>query len=257
MHTRFTALLFGLVTASLAPAAFAQNDPVGAVIGTAANAANGVLGNSPGQGPRTPSVPSIGGPSARVPAAVRRLPPNAPRQLIRVTADGYMNLPLETFNTVRRVTPPPFDWTANGCSFGEVSGPFRDSFNRACNRHEFGYRNYGGRGLALDRTEARRTRIDDRLRDDLNGICRSEHRGLTETPCLVAAQAVYGAARSAGRSWFNTGNGRPPSVPTPSVPGFNNGANNGPIPGVQIPMLNGQPVVLPGLQQRKRAKTVL
>ena len=36
----------------------------------------------------------------------------------------------------------------------------RDAFDRACARHEFGYRNYGAGGLALDTTEGRRTRVD-------------------------------------------------------------------------------------------------
>lgn len=268
MRTTVSALSLALGVLSLAPAAMAQNDPINAVVNTAANAANGVLGNSPSS-PTTARTPSSRTPSTRPPAlpsVARPLPRNAPRQVLTLTADGYMNLPLETFLSVRRVQPPPFDWTANGCSFGEISGPFRESFNRACNRHEFGYRNYGGRGLALDRTEARRTRVDDRLRDDLNGICRHDHAGLTETPCLAAAQAVYAAARAAGSNWFMTGNGRPPSIPTPSVPGINNGQTNGPIPGVPIPGLgnppthtntfpipvpgvNGGQLPIPGLQQ--------
>ena len=53
----------------------------------------------------------------------------------------------------------------------------RDAFDRACARHEFGYRNYGAGGLALDTTEGRRTRVDDRLRDDLQGICHGQHQG--------------------------------------------------------------------------------
>lgn len=245
MRTHATALAATLAALTIAPHAPAQTvtgTPLDGVVGAAATAANGVLGNAP------PAQASSGGPSSRSRSRSRRartptlgtaLPANAPRQLLLVQADGYMNLPLETFNTMRQLHPPPFDWAADGCSFGEVSGPFRDAFNRACNRHDFGYRNYGGGGLALDVTEARRARVDDRLRDDLNGVCRGEFRGLTETPCLAAAQAVYGAARAMGGSWFTSRTGRPPSVPTPSVPGFNNGANRGPVPGVPLPGLGG------------------
>lgn len=223
-----------LAALMFAPAAFAQipQDPINGMIGTATNVAGGVLGNSPSGTTSSGSSRS----RSRTPALGTPLPANAPRQLIRIQADGYMNLPLETFQSMKRLSPPPFDWTSDGCSFGEISGPFRDSFNRACDRHDFGYRNYGGGGrLRLENTEARRTRIDDRLRDDLNGICRRDHSGLTETPCLALAQAIYAAARSQGRSWFTTGTGRPMQLPTPSVPGFNNGANQGPIPGLPIP----------------------
>ncbi len=252
MRTYVTAFSIGVAVAALAPAASAQQVPVDQVMGAATNAMNGVLGNAPSSGSsrsRSRATRTRGGVPLGTP-----LPANAPRQLLTLTADGYMNLPIETFHNMRAVHPPPFDWSADGCSFGEISGPFRDSFNRACNRHDFGYRNYGGTGLALDRTEGRRTRIDDRLRDDLNTICRSEHRGLLETPCLAAAQAVYAGARSMGRSWFQSGTGRPPQIPTPSVPGMNNGNNAGPIPGVPIPGIGGGqqspntfPVPVPGL----------
>lgn len=228
MRPSATALVFALSAAALAPSALAQN-PVGQAIGAATNVAGGALGNSPAGTPGRMRTPTLG----------TALSPNTPRTVLTLTADGYMNLPLETFNSMRNLHPPPFDWTADGCSFGEFSGPYRDSFNRACNRHDFGYRNYGGTRLRLDRTEARRRRVDDRLRDDLNGICRSEHRGLIETPCLLAAQAIYTAARSQGRSWFMTGTGRPMQIPTPSVPGMNRGANAGPIPGLPIPSPGG------------------
>jgi hypothetical protein len=245
-----------LVTVSLFPlSASAQSqDPVGAAIGLA----NGMFGNAPAgtstaSGNGTSPVATRSRSRARRPAANPAGAPlaaNAPRQILLTTADGYMNLPLETFQATRRLQPPPFDWSSDGCSFGELSGPFRESFNRACDRHSFGYRNYGGTGLALDRTEARRARIDDRLRDDLNGVCRGLHAGLMETPCLAAAQTVYAAARAQGSSWFMNGTGRPPSVPTPVVPGFNTGANQSPVPGVPLPGAgegnNGLPVPLPG-----------
>jgi hypothetical protein len=235
-----------LVAASLAPAAaLAQNqDPIGAAMGLA----NGVLGNSASGSSSSSRSRSRSRSRARTPATP--LSAGAPRQALVAAADGYMNLPLETFQATKRVQPPPYNWSSDGCSFGELSGPFRESFNRACDRHDFGYRNYGGTGLALDRTEARRTRVDDRLRDDLNGVCRSQHAGLTETPCLAAAQAIYATARSQGSSWFMTGTGRPMSVPTPAVPGFNTGANQSPIPGVPMPGGsqggNGLPMPIPG-----------
>ncbi|MFO0648766.1 MAG: phospholipase A2 [Polyangiales bacterium] len=252
MRTYVTAFTLGVAVAALSPTVSAQNVPIDQMVGAATNVMNGALGNSPA----TASSGRSRGRATRSrgTALGTPLPANAPRQLLVMTADGYMNLPLETFQNMRALHPPPFDWSADGCSFGEISGPFRESFNRACNRHDFGYRNYGGTGLALDRTEGRRTRIDDRLHEDLNAICRSEHRGLLETPCMAAAQAVYAGARSMGQSWFQSGTGRPPAIPTPAIPGMNNGASAGPIPGVPIPGIAGGqssqntfPVPVPGL----------
>jgi hypothetical protein len=235
MRTR-ACLAVALAVVTLPVFAPAQDSPTD-VVGAAQSALGGVLGNAPASpgGPRSRRGP-------RANSAATPLAANAPRMLILAVADGYMQLPLVTFQNLRGVRPPPFNWESRGCSFGEISGPFRDSFDRACARHEFGYRNYGAGGLALDPTEGRRTRIDDRLHEDLNGLCHGEHRGLTETPCMLAAQTVYAGARAAGRNWFFTGpSARPPSLPTPSLPGFNNGANAGPIPGLPIPGIPAQP----------------
>ena len=233
---------FAVVFAFTAPAmAQSAQDPIGSVVGGVANVAGGMLGNSPTSnattgrrgGTRAPAgIPGLPG----VPNPLGR---NAPRQVLRMAADGYMNLPLETFLTTRSLRPPPFDWNSNGCRFGEITGPYRDSFGRACHRHDFGYRNYGFGGLALETTEARRTRIDDRLRDDLNGICRSDHGGLQETPCVAAAQVLYATARATGQSWFFHNTPPPPSIPTPGIPGFHNGTNNGPLPGIPMPGAGG------------------
>ncbi len=250
-HLSLALALAAAAALAAPPVAHAQNNP-GDLMGAAQTAVNGMLGNAPAQ--------SGGGSRSRRRTRTRGvgtpLPANAPRALLVTTADGYMQLPLETFQNLRGVRPPPYNWESRGCAFGEISGPFRDSFDRACARHEFGYRNYGAGGLALDTTEARRTRIDDRLRDDLNGLCRSEHGGVLTTPCLAAAQTVYAGARAAGRNWFFQGPGaRPPTVPTPTLPGFNNGANAGPIPGVPVPGIPAQPtgntvpLPVPGMPQ--------
>ncbi len=232
-HVCVALALAGLSSPAVALAQDSPADPVGA----AQTAIGGLLGNAPPQRGSSRSRRRV----RHAPAATP-LSASAPRALLTATADGYMQLPLQTFQNLRGVRPPPYNWESRGCSFGEISGPFRDSFDRACARHEFGYRNYGAGGLALDTTEARRTRVDDRLRDDLTSLCHGEHRGLTETPCLLAAQTVYAGARAAGRNWFFTGpSARPPALPTPSLPGFNTGANAGPIPGVPLPGIPAQP----------------
>lgn len=252
MRTHLVLLSVTVSALSLCWAGLAQaqvpQDP-GGLMGAAQSAAQGVLGNSAGSN----SAPSSGRSRSRsrssaAPALGSPLPGNAPRSLIQTQADAYMNLPLETFHNMRRLQPPPFEWTANGCNFGEIALPFRESFNRACDRHDFGYRNYGHGRLQLDRTEARRTRIDDRLRDDLNGLCRRDHAGLTETPCLASAQAVYAAARATGGPQFMSGAAPPPAIPTPAIPGMGGNQNPNPIPGVPLPGL--------GPSERNRTTTV-
>ena len=246
-------LAVSLVVFAFAAPVIAQSNPLGTVVGGVTNAANGMLGNSPagasggrrghGHAPAARGIPGL-------PGVPNPLSGNFSRQVLTATADGYMQVPLESFLAARALHHPPYNWNSSGCRFGEVTGPYRDSFSRACARHDFGYRNYGAGGLALDTTEARRTRIDDRLRDDLNGICRADHGGLQETPCVALAQVLYASARATGASWFFYTNAPPPSLPTPGIPGFHGAQNNSQIPGVPLPSIGGgtsNTVPLPGM----------
>lgn len=123
-----------------------------------------------------------------------------------------MAMPLAAFETARRARPVPYDWSANGCNFGESLGPYRALFNRACNRHDFGYRNFGTGRLQLERTEARRAAIDQRLRDDLTALCQAhEAEGTSRAACLSLAQTVYTSVRTGGAPWFFS------NVPVPTT----------------------------------------
>jgi hypothetical protein len=52
----------------------------------------------------------------------------------------------------RSVHPAPFNWSDDGCSGPFLIRPvYRSLFNRPCQLHDFGYRNYGG-GLRLGAT---------------------------------------------------------------------------------------------------------
>jgi len=63
----------------------------------------------------------------------------------------------------------PFNWTDDSCS--GPTGPDIDSlFDAACQRHDFGYRNFG-RGLQLEPTRARKDMIDDTLYRDAQNLC--------------------------------------------------------------------------------------
>lgn len=143
---------------------------------------------------------------AAVPAAAQ------PRAAVRAGALRFMTIPLAAFETARRARPAPYDWSANGCNFGESLGPYRALFNRACNRHDFGYRNFGTGRLQLERTEARRAAIDQRLRDDLTALCQAhEAEGTSRAACLSLAQTVYTSVRTGGAPWFFS------NVPVPTT----------------------------------------
>lgn len=133
----------------------------------------------------------------------------------RAVAEALMAMPLESFHATRARRPPPFDWSSNGCNFGEVTGPFHALFNRACDRHDFGYRNFGGSGLQLDRSEARRLRIDQRLHTDLEDLCAHSYADTPpRTACRAAAASVYATVIGAGSPWFHDVVPLPGSLPT-------------------------------------------
>ena len=78
-------------------------------------------------------------------------------------------------------------WDHNGCSvpkklleihdgwvpIGKGLAYYSKLFDKSCNRHDFGYRNYGSKtnGLKLDPTEARRDSIDQRLHKNMDYQC--------------------------------------------------------------------------------------
>src|SRR4051794_28456379 len=78
-------------------------------------------------------------------------------------------------------------WDNDGCSvpekilklhprhlpLGKAASYYSDLFEKSCDRHDFGYRNYGDNagGLALDPTDARRATIDTQLHDNMDYQC--------------------------------------------------------------------------------------
>jgi hypothetical protein len=93
-----------------------------------------------------------------------------------------------------------FDWTDDGCSgaeqIGWVSNVYRNLFNEPCRLHDFGYRNFG-KGLALERTEAKRTAIDARFRVEMDRLCHATFTRWWQVAnkelCLREAAAVWAA----------------------------------------------------------------
>lgn len=103
----------------------------------------------------------------------------------------------------------PLDWTDDGCSIpgeGKVpeAGHWSRVFDRPCQQHDFGYRNYGQANLRLNRREDTRLRIDNKLNRETKRVCRSRYKGrgvnqtLRRHECYGVANTIYHAVRLGG-----------------------------------------------------------
>jgi hypothetical protein len=115
-------------------------------------------------------------------------------------------------------------WDHNGCSvpkkllelhdgwvpIGKGLAFYANLFEKSCNRHDFGYRNYGSatNGLKLDPTEARRDSIDTRLHRNMDYQCDVIFsRKVVEAPqrlaCHKASDLFYWAVSHFAQSHFS------------------------------------------------------
>jgi hypothetical protein len=122
-------------------------------------------------------------------------------------ADQYMNESMDSFQAHRANHPrlPRFNWVSDGCRGGGVDVPdseFGFNFRPACERHDWGYANYGQDG-SLDRTEDRRKRIDDRFFSDMNAECNSQWWNPFQNWCRATALTYYTGVRNGGGSGFH------------------------------------------------------
>lgn len=102
---------------------------------------------------------------------------------------------------LRMQVTDPYNWTHNGCSWIPDRILLFDA--RVCWRHDWGYRNFGG-GLRLDRTEARRRLIDDRLHLDMLNSCASRYASgsIKRILCVWDAEDIYDVVRAVGSHAF-------------------------------------------------------
>ena len=115
------------------------------------------------------------------------LPPDE----LRARTDQYLfEISLDSFLQVKAEQPhaDQLDWSDDGCSYSPDE-PLGHEFKPACQRHDFGYRNYQ---LQSRFTEENRLRIDDNFRDDMYGVCAGD------PTCEATADAYYWAVRQFG-----------------------------------------------------------
>ena len=120
--------------------------------------------------------------------------PAVSRAELKARAIGYMTESMSAFQRHDNQAPQPFDWRDNACS-NVPDGIFK----KACDRHDFGYRNFG-KGLRLDRTEARRKWVDDQFKKDMYKAC--EDAWGPNSLCRRRADVYYQGVRSQGAGAF-------------------------------------------------------
>ena len=108
-------------------------------------------------------------------------------------------------NRARSGIDTTFNWSDDGCSAPWWTGTayYSAVFNRACERHDFGYRNLGwgyytSKNLALSSTPGTKDAIDKVFLADMRALC--ANRGSGTASCLSVAQGFYGAVRKTGKA---------------------------------------------------------
>lgn len=119
---------------------------------------------------------------------------------------ALMDLPLDDFLRVKARAPGAWDWSDDGCS-APVEAPiveakWNELFHRACQRHDFGYRNFGGFGIKP--TDPQRWRVDSKFLREMRAACvgNSEFK-----ECRRAASGYFEGVRNFGaRAFYGEGN---------------------------------------------------
>ena len=131
-----------------------------------------------------------------------QLPLDAPPVPVLSNVDAVrhieFDLDITTFARQRfslRRQYPNLDWSHDGCSAPIVGSEGRSfNFRTACDRHDFGYRNFKALGLFDTST---RTLIDEQLHRDMNRACDSQRRTF-KVRCIAWSEIFYTMVRAAG-----------------------------------------------------------
>ncbi|MGH2941312.1 MAG: phospholipase A2 [Solirubrobacteraceae bacterium] len=129
---------------------------------------------------------------------------------VRSDADAIMNMNYNAFVAYKaQHHPTPFDWSDDGCSgLPVIKKIYANLFNKPCQMHDFGYRNYGTRsgGLALSPNEDTRAWIDGRLSEEMVRLCRETFdkplQAVNKAACLAESGYIWGVVRNVGPKAF-------------------------------------------------------
>jgi Prokaryotic phospholipase A2 len=100
-----------------------------------------------------------------------------------------------------RIVQWPLNWNTNGCNV--VRGWPKRFFDKACEQHDFGYRNYG-KYMRFGRNDRTRRWIDERFVDEMYRTCDDHYvDGLPRwKSCIDAADSLWAGVRTGARSHF-------------------------------------------------------
>lgn len=155
---------------------------------------------------------------AAVPHAVVAAAPSRATLAAAVKAVTYERVFGSKYGYYKARYPRAIDWNNDGCSVPAavknikgvrwVLSHYSGVFEKSCDRHDFGYRNYGKHagGLALDSTADRRKSIDDRFHSNMDYQCLQRYDDWYDVParaaCYKASDIFYGAVRAGGGGSF-------------------------------------------------------
>ncbi|KAK4139966.1 secretory phospholipase [Dichotomopilus funicola] len=133
-----------------------------------------------------PTILSLASCAAALPAASQAGVSLVGRQTANQITDQYLfDISLPAFTSRRNARDPPtLIWDSDGCS-DSPDNPFGFPFVPACQRHDFGYRNYKAQNRF---TDAGKLSIDNNFKDDAVGVCEA------------LADVYYAAVRAFGGS---------------------------------------------------------
>lgn len=119
----------------------------------------------------------------------------------KATVDSYFNRSMASFQAAKRSRPAGLNWVDDGCSSPTGDRPGGYNFLPACQRHDFGYRNYGKGSLRVNPTDAQRLTVDTKFLADMRAEC-DKYSGAKRTTCRGFASTYYTAVRTAGGKAF-------------------------------------------------------
>lgn len=120
----------------------------------------------------------------------------------KATIDSYRNSSMATFQAAKRNGGQGLDWSDDGCSSPTGDRPGGFNFLPACQRHDFGYRNYGKGAVKASPFDSTRDLVDDRFASDMTNVCNG-YSGKARTDCLGWAGTYYSAVHlEGGRAFY-------------------------------------------------------
>jgi hypothetical protein len=154
------------------------------------------------------ALPASGLAAAGLPASGLAAPSRAASSAMDPSVVEWLSFGVDigTFVSTRAApVPGPYDWSSDGCStplpvgLGDTGRSY--NFRAACQRHDFGYRNYrlldasGAQGQWWNETTRRR--IDDQFLFDMLASC-APRPWTQRTSCRAWARVYHRAVRVAG-----------------------------------------------------------